>query len=389
METTLVDTRTSLKAICERKDLFEGVQTVGHAVSGRTSLPILSHILIQAEEDALRLIATDLELSISLAIPARIQEQGGLTAPARLLTELLGSLPENAVALSVDRSHAVKVKCDRSDYKILGLPAEEYPKLPQVKDENSFSIPQRVLRDMIRQTIFAVSTDEARAILTGILMVFEGDTIRFVATDTHRLAVRSARVTEGRGAQTAIVPARAMNELQRLLTDEDGDVTVRLSDNQVLFTTPEKNGREGISLVSRLIEGQFPNYQRVIPSSFTKKLTLQTGPFQKAVRRASIVARENANRVILKTLDDKLTVTAESTLQGAAYEEVEVVRDGDDVEIAFNAKYLSDVLGVIEDEGFYLELTEPLKPGVVRPVAREEDKSGDEYLCILMPMQIV
>src|ERR1044071_7042051 len=160
MESTLVDTRTSLKAICERKDLFEGVQAVGPAVSRRTSLPILSHILIQAEENALRLIATDLELSISLAIPARIEETGGLTAPARLLTDLLRSLPEHDVAVSVDRSHAVKVKCDRSDYKILGLPAEEYPKLPQVKDDNKFSIPQRRLREMIRQTIFAVSQDE-------------------------------------------------------------------------------------------------------------------------------------------------------------------------------------------------------------------------------------
>jgi DNA polymerase-3 subunit beta len=365
------------------------VQTVGHAVSGRTSLPILSHILVQAEQDSLRLIATDLELSISLAIPARIEESGGLTAPARLLTELLGSLPENDVALSVDRSHAVKVKCDRSDYKILGLPAEEYPKLPQVKDDTTFTVPQRVLRDMIKQTVFAVSTDEARAILTGILVVFEGDTLKFVATDTHRLAVRTARVTTGHGAQTAIVPARAMNELQRLLADEDGDVTVRLSENQALFVTPAKDGREGIHLVSRLIEGQFPNYQRVIPTSFSKKLTLQTGHFQKAVRRASIVARENANRVILKTLDDRLTITAESTLQGAAYEEVEVVREGDDVEIAFNAKYLNDVLAVIEDEGFHLELTEPLKPGIVRPVSREDDNSGNDYLCILMPMQIV
>lgn len=388
-ETALLDTRTSLKAICARKDLFEGVQTVGHAVSGRTSLPILSHILVQAEESALRLIATDLELSISLVIPARIEEAGGLTAPSRLLTELLGSLPDSDVAVSVDRSHAVKVKCDRSDYKILGLPSEEYPRLPEVKNDTSFVLPQRVLREMIKQTLFAVSTDEARAILTGILMVFEGDMVKFVATDTHRLAVRTAKVSQGSGSQTAIVPSRAMNELQRLLADEEGDVTVRLSENQVLFITPGKEGREGISLVSRLIEGQFPNYQRVIPTGFAKKLTLQTGSVQKAVRRASIVARENANRVILKTLDDKLTITAESSTQGAAYEEVEVAREGDDVEIAFNAKYLMDVLNVLEEEGFYLELTEPLKPGVVRPVPETENTDGGDYLCILMPMQIV
>lgn len=389
MESTLVDTRTSLKAVCERKDLFEGVQTVGHAVSGRTPLPILSHILVQAEENALRLVATDMELSISLAIPARVEEAGGLTAPARLLTELLGTLPDKDVAISVDRSHAVKVKCDRSDYKLLGLPADEYPGIPEVKDETSFRVPQRVLRDMIKQTIFAVSADEARAILTGILVVFEENTLKFVATDTHRLAVRSAPVTGGHGAQSAIVPARAMTELQRILVDEDGDVLVRLSENHAQFITPGREGAEGISLVSQLIQGQFPNYQRVIPTQHTKKLTLETGPVLRAVRRASIVARENANRVILKTLDDHLTITAESSMQGAAYEEVEVVREGDDVEIAFNAKYLMDVLGVVDEEGFHLELTEPLKPGLLRPAADTGDGAAGEYLCILMPMQIV
>jgi len=388
MEATLTapDIRTTLKAVCARKDLFEGVQTVGHAVSGRSALPILSHILVQAEDEGLRLSATDLELSISLKIPARIEETGGLTAPARLMTELLGTLPADSdVALSVDRSHAVRLHCERSDYKLLGLPAEEYPKLPEVKDENRFVVPQSVLRDMIKQTIFAVSPDEARAILTGILMVFEGGTLKFVATDTHRLAVRTATVTEGHGAQQAIVPARAMNELMRILEDAEGDVNVRLSENQVLFATPQ-----GISLVSRLIEGQFPNYQRVIPTSYQKRLMLQTQPFQQAVRRASIVARNNANRLILKTLDDKLTITAESSTEGNAYEEVEVSRDGDDVEVAFNAKYLLDVLGVIEEEGFHLELTEPLKPGVVRPVLpADANGEGSEYLCVLMPMQIV
>src|SRR5579871_4812438 len=217
-----IDVRASLKADCPRKDLFEAVQTVGHAVSGRSSLPILSHILIQAEDNGLRLVATDLELGISCRIPARIEESGALTAPARTLTEVLANLPDKGdVALSVDKSHTVRVHCERSDYKILGLPAEEYPKLPEVKDTASFSLPQALLKEMIRHTYFAVSTDEARAILTGILMVFDGETLKFVATDTHRLAVMTSLIKEGRGSQNAIVPARALNELTRLLTDAD------------------------------------------------------------------------------------------------------------------------------------------------------------------------
>ncbi len=385
MATTLVEAPAGLKALCPRKDLFEAVQTVGHAVSGRTSLPILSHVLIQNEEDGLRLTATDLEIGISLKLPgARIESAGGLTAPAKLLTELLGALPEGDVNISVDLSHAVRLTCGRSDYKILGLPADEYPKLPDVQETNSFVIPQALLRDMIKKTLFAVSPDEARAILTGILVALDGDKVTFVATDTHRLAVRYAKATEGRGSVNAIVPARAMNELMRILTDEVGNVTVRLSDNQVQFMTPQ-----GITVVSKLIEGQFPNYERVIPTAHEKTLTLQTQPLQRAVRRAEIVARNNAHRVVLKTQGENLAIRAESNLEGSAYEEVEVAREGDDVEIAFNAKYLLDVLGVLDEEGCYLEMTESLKPGVLRPVPANAETDGGQYLCVLMPMQIV
>lgn len=376
-------THSSLRAVCSRKDLFEGVQTVGHAVSGRSSLPILSHLLLQAEADTMRLSATDLELSISLTIPAYIEEPGGLTAPARILTELLGTLPEGDVMISGDSSHAMHLRCGRSNYKLLGLPAEEYPRLPEVKEENQFRVAQSLLREMIRQTLFAVSTDEARAILTGILMVFEGESLQLVSTDTHRLALRSTRVRDGLGTRQAIVPKRAMNELLRVLTDAEGDVEVRLSENQVLFKTPT-----GITLVSRLIEGQFPNYQRVIPTSYQRRLTIEVKPFLDAVRRASIVGRNNANRVTLNTEGDKLMITAESGTEGNAYEELEVAREGEDIRIAFNAKYLMDVLDAIDSEGVYLELTEPLKPSVIRPVPPSEEPDGNEYLCVLMPMQL-
>ena len=401
MVAAAIDTTASLKAVCPRKSLYEAVQTVGHAVSGRNALPILSHIMVQAEDNYLRLIATDLELGISCRVPAQIQEGGGLTAPSRTLTEVLGNLPDKSdVALSVDKSHTVRVHCEKSDYKILGLPAEEYPKLPEVRDAVAFRIPQSQLKEMIRHTSFAVSTDETRAILTGIYMVFDGETLKFVATDTHRLAVKEAKVKEGRGSQNAVVPSRCMNELTRLLGDSEGDVLVTLSNNQVQFVLP---GESQVQIVSRLIEGQFPNYQRVIPAAFQKKLTVQTTPLLRAVRRASIVARENAQRVILRSEGDKLVLTAESQMVGNAYEEVEAQREGEDVEIAFNAKYLLDVLAVLDpDSSLHLELTEALKPGVVRPIPmapKNDTKDGEDtapaasiepdYLCVLMPMQIV
>lgn len=386
----------SLKALTPRKDLLEAVQTVGHAVSGRSSLPILSHIIIKTEDNGLRLIATDLELGISCRIAnAKIQEAGALTAPAKTLTEVLANLPDKAdVAVSVDRSHTVHVKSEKSDYKILGLPAEEYPNLPEVTDSVAFALPQTVLKEMIRQTAFAVSPDDNRPILTGILMVFDGETLKLVATDTHRLAVKTAIIKDGRGSQQAIVPARAMNELTRLLSDAEGDVQVALSNNQVRFSLP---GDSEVQIVARLIEGQFPNFQRVIPQDFQKRLVIPTEPLLRAVRRAHIVARESANRVVLRTDGEKLVLTAESQQVGNAREEIELsVREGEDVEIAFNAKYLLDLLNVLTEETLTMELSESLKPGLVRPVPTPPKDSDEnpmtlpaDYLCVLMPMQIV
>ncbi len=385
MSSTLVNAPYALKAVCPRKDLLEAVQVVAHAVSGRTSLPILSHILLEAHEDGLRLTASDLELGISTTVPrATIENPGAITAPARLLSELLSELPEADVSLSADLTHAVRIRCLNSDYKVLGLPSEDYPRLPEVPEDLHLTIPQRTLRDMIRKTLFAASQEEARPILTGILMVLKEDRLSLVATDTHRLAVRTTRVPAAHGTNQALVPSRAMNEVLRLLEDADGDVHVRFSNNQVLFLTPD-----GITLVSRLIEGQFPSYERVIPTECDKKLTLPTQSLQRAIKRAAIVARNDANRVVLQTVKDMLVIRAESQQDGTAYEELEVAREGEDIEIAFNAKYLLDILAVTDTEGFRLELTEPLKPGVAKPVPEDEGDGTNTYLCVLMPMHLV
>ncbi|HEV2474081.1 MAG TPA: DNA polymerase III subunit beta [Chthonomonadales bacterium] len=387
-----IDVRTSLKATCPRKDLFEAVQIVGHAVTGRSPLDIRKHILIQSEGDSLRLIATDDEIAISCRIGADVTEAGGLCAPAKTLTEVLANLPDMAeVDLSVDVSHAVRLHSESSDYKILGLPVEDYDALPEVVDVASFPIQQSRLKTMIRQTIFAVSPEETRAILTGILIEFQEDELKLVATDTHRLAVKSAVVHGGHGSQNAIVPSRAMAELAKLLTDTEGEVLVTLSNNQVRFDLP---GDSGVQITSKLIEGQFPNYHRVVPSSHEIKLSAPVAPLSGALRRAYIVAKEAAGRVVLRARGEKLELTAEALTVGQAYEEIEIARHGEEIQIAFNAKYLLDVLSAIDDYGVHIELTERLKPGVVRPVP-DPSEDGEaltttpDYLCVLMPMQIV
>jgi DNA polymerase-3 subunit beta len=376
-----------MQAVSPRKELFDAVQTVGRAVSGRSPLPILSHILAQPQGDgSLRLTATDLEMWMEASFPARIQatigdeeQPSGFTVPARVFTEILAALPDADVLLDrPDGSNKIHVRCARSEYNILGLPAEEFPAPPDVTPLATFSLPGALLRDMIRHVLFAVSQDDTRPILTGALLSYDGASLKMVATDTHRLAVRTAAVEAGAGTATAIVPARAMNELLRLTTDDD-TVSVSLAQGQARFDVGTT------SMITRLLEGQFPNYERVIPTTHDRKLTLETSEFSKAVKRAAIVARDNANRIVLETEGAQLILSAESGTVGSARDEIEVAREGDDIQIAFNAKYLQDVLNVVETEGVVLELTEPLRPGILRPIG----DGATDYLCVLMPMQVI
>jgi len=364
-----------MRAVCARKDLYQGVQTVSRAIAGRSAWPILNNVLVRTEDGHLRLTAFDLELGIECTVPATIEEKGSLTVPARLITEVLSTLPEAEVQISVDEQNAVNVKCEKSDYTLLGLPPEEFRPLPEIPDDRSFEITQAALHDMIRQTIFAVSPDESRAILTGTLLILNGNEIKLVSTDGNRLALRTSTVAKASGEASCIVPRRALDELSRLLEDEDSAVTISIADSQMKFVV------NGVTIVSRLIEGQFPNYERVIPTECQRKLTMPADEFLARVRRASIVARENANRVILRAEGDRMVMTAESGDVGKAYEEMEIVKEGEDIEIAFNAKYLIEFLSVVGAEGTFMELTGELNPGLMKPVGK------DDYLYVLMPMQ--
>jgi len=366
-----------MRATCDTKDLYHGIQTVSRAIAGRSAWPILNNVLIRTEEGKLRLTAFDLELGIECSVSANIQTAGSLTVPARMIAEVLATLPGGIVEISVDDQNTVNVKCDRSDYTILGLPPEEFRLLPEIPDDHGFEMSQSDVRDLIKQTIFAVSPDESRAILTGVLLELNGDKVKLVSTDTHRLALRESSVSKATGEANCIIPKRALDELSRVIGDEDSPVCVNIADSQIKFTV------NGVVIISRLIEGQFPNYERVIPSESQKKLTIQTDELLSRVRRASIVARENANRVVFRTDGEKLVLTAESGEVGKAYEELDVVKDGEDIEIAFNAKYMLEFLNVVGTEGIYMELSGALNPGALKPVGKED------YLYVLMPMQIM
>lgn len=363
---------------CSQSALLKGVHLVNRAISTRTTMPILGYVLVETMKSGLKLTATDLELAIQVEIVAEVKEGGQLTLPARILTEIVGNLPEATVEIKTGEvGTQAEIACENSNFEILGLPTGDFPTTPKVGEEPLGAIDADVMRTMIRQTIFAVSADETRPFLTGVYVVMDGTDVRFVATDGGRLALRKTSVTSPAKEKTGvIVPAKTMQELARALGGVEGDVQLATADNQLMFAVP------GLRVYSRLISGQFPNYQQVIPQEFKQRIRVDTDRLLRAVRRVSITARDSANVVRLSAKGKKLTITSNTPEVGKAREDVEVTAEGETVEAAFNARYLIDCLNSIDAAELFFELTGPLSPGAIRPAQHSD------YVYVLAPVRV-
>ena len=369
-----------MKAILTKKNLLQGIRTASHAIGSRTALPVLGHVLLSSvegltdEETWVRISGTDLETGISTVIPAQVLTPGEVTLPASVAAEIVGLLPDGSVTLEQDGS-LIRLSSPPAEFNLVGLAPDEFPDLPEVPDDVWFEMDAGHLRAGLRRTVFACSTDDVRTILQGVLFDFQGDTLKLVATDTFRLAVDTRAVPAGSGQASAVVPQRALLELLKIMPGQ-GSVRVHISERQIMFRLPEA------TLVSVLIEGQFPDYQRVIPTDFDRRWVIPREPLTGALRRAGIVARQDMQRVVLRTRGEKVAISARAGDVGEAYDEVDAVRDGDGLEIAFNCGYLLDVLNVLETDGVAFEMSQALSPAVLRPVGQ------DDYLCVVMPMQV-
>ena len=369
-----------MKLQCDRKQLDESLSVVASAASARASLPILSHVYIEAQSDTVRLVGSDLEQWVECRIPALVGEDGATTLPARLLSELVGSLSDEDIYIEAGERHHVILTCGDSRYQLMGLPAEEYPPIPDIESPSELALPAKQFLEMVDSVGFAVPKEGIHQTLAGIRMEFEGDTLRLAATDTHRLAVRTMRIDWGAGEPTAaIVPLKAIQLVRKIPAGET--ITLRLGQHRAAFLG------ENAAVYTQLIEGQYPNYQRVIPQEYTRRWVLRVEEFRHALRRAYLIAKNNTNmgqktyasKVYLRTEGDRLVIAAQGGF-GEAKEVIGLVRVGDDLEIAFNARYLLDVLDVIKSESVVMELTEALRPAVVKPAEL------DDYLCVIMPM---
>jgi DNA polymerase-3 subunit beta len=363
-----------------QENLARGLSVVSRAVSNRSTLPVLANVLLKTEDAGLKLTATNLEIGITYWVPGKIESDGATTVPAKLLTDLVNSLPAgDRVDLDLGGGDLLHIRCGRFESHIKGIDADEFPAIGAAGERPTTRIAQNVLRRALAEVAFAAASDEARPILTGVLAKFEGDQLTLAAADNYRIAVKTIPILDAVPDTSVVVPARALNELARILADVDEPVDVVLAGgrNQILFHL------DGIDLVSRLIDGQFPNYQQVVPQSHTTRAILDREELLRAVRPAALIAHESANIVKLQVGADGdagITVSANAEV-GDHVGQVEAAVEGDGTTIAFNARYLADVLTNVGADQFALELNGPLSPGVFKPVG------DDQYIHVVMPVR--
>ena len=369
-----------MKLSVMQENLARGLSVVSRAVSSRSTLPVLANVLLKTEDAGLKLTATNLEIGITYWVPGKIETDGATTVPAKLLTDLVNSLPSgDRVDLELTTGESLHLRCGRFETHVKGIDADEFPAIQTAGERPTTRIAQNVLRRALSETAFAAASDEARPILTGVLARFEGDQLTLAAADNYRIAVKTIPILDAVPETSVVIPARALNELARVLSDVDDpvDVILAAARNQVLFHL------DGVDLVSRLIDGQFPNYQQVVPTSHTTRAILDREELLRAVRPAALIAHESANIVKLQIGGDGesgITVSANAEV-GDHVGQVEAAVEGDGTTIAFNARYLADVLTNVDADQFALELNGPLSPGVFKPVG------DDHYVHVVMPVR--
>ena len=364
-----------MKFCSTKEELLKVVQTVQSAINSKSTLPILSNILIETNETGTILTATDFDIGIISTSPIKAQVPGAITVPAKKFLDIIKELPESEViSVSVKKNNLIHIECGKSTFKMMGLPKEEFPQPPEFKNKEFVVISQKKLKKMIHMTEFAVSNDEVRYVLNGTLFTIKPTYIRLVATDGRCLTMIEEKVELPKTLERKfIVPEKAISEVNRIL-GEEGEVKIFYSENQVLFDTGQTK------LVSRLIEGEFPNYEKVIPEEVKNKITINKSAFLSALKRVTLFTTPESMVVKIEASKDKMIISKSSPSLGEAKEEIDVEYKGKELAIGFNPGYIIDLLKNTDQEMIGFELVDPDKPGVVRV--------GSEYVYVVMPRQL-
>jgi DNA polymerase-3 subunit beta len=362
----------------ERDAFVDALGPVQSVVEVKKALPILSHVLLEATPDGLSLFGTDLDVGLRKNISADVMTPGAITLSAKKLYEVTKELPSAPIDLHVDQDLQVAISCQRSHFRMKGLSREEFPSLPDVRGSGELLLDAKLFRDVLRKTLFAISSDQTRYALTGLLLQAHSSGLNMVATDGHRLSlVRMPRPeNSGTAVIDALIPKKAMVEAMKIARDDVGQVRIQLSDNQLVLQ------EQATTLVARLIDGQFPNYDQVVPSFTPNHINITKDTLQGALRRTSAIMGERTTPTEFDFQAGRLLISCINMDLGEAHEEIEIAYNGDGVKIGFNARYVLEFLSAVDSPEITLNLTDPLSPAIFRA-------AGDEYYsCVIMPMRI-
>ena len=362
-----------MKIKTQKDSLLNSIQKVQNVITSKAALPILSNILIETQHESIKLTATDLDIGITCVIPVDVQEPGAITIPAKRLADIIKELPQEEVTISTKKNNLVTIEAGVCEFKIMGLAKEEFPKLPTFQDQEAIKLEQALLKEMLSLTHFSVSFDETRYILNGMLFKIIKDTLRLVATDGKRLAIIEKKLGVATDKEVSIIiPIKTIHELMRNL-EEGKEVSLILGNNQALFDLG------GVVVISRLIEGEFPDYQQVIPPASENKIGVDREAFLLAVKRAALLSTPDYQAVKLEVFKNKLVVSKSTPDVGESREELDISYHGKELAIGFNPNYLIDALKNLSVPTIELEVTDSEKPGVIRL---------NGYVYIVLPMRL-
>ncbi len=362
-----------MKAKILKNDLVKNIQNVQNVISSRTSLPILSNVLIESEKNGLKLTGTDLDIGISSAFTSEIEEEGSVTIPAKRFNDIVRELPDGDVLITTMKNNSMTIKCGKCFFKILGLPKEDFPKLPEFDTKSHITISQGTLKTMLSMTHFSMSHDENRYVLNGALFLFKTNRLIIVTTDGKRLSFVKKDIGTLAQNKSVIVPSKTIHELNRVLKDE-GEVKITFSENQIKFDL------DNITLISRLIEGEFPNYEQVIPKETKEKIVVDRSQFLLGAKRAALLTTQDSQSIKIDVLKNRMIISKANPNIGETKEDIEVGYKGHDITVGFNPNYLMEALKVMPKDEIELELSGPDKPAVIR--------IDDWYVYLVLPMQL-
>ncbi len=365
-----------MKVICSKENLLEGINIVQKAVSNKSTMQILEGILLEARDSSFKLTGNDLEIAIECIVEADIREEGTIVINSKVLGEIVRRLPNSETLIEVKNSELVIIECENSHFEIKGLSPAGYPAIPTIDKENTLLIKQKTVRDMIRETVFAVGIDDNRLILTGSLIECKSDEISFVAIDGFRLALRKNRLDKKTDDFSVIVPGKTLNEIVKIVQPVEDEMSIFASRSQIMFDLGK------VKIVSRLIEGEYLNYKNIIPKEHETKVLINTKEFLSSLERASLITSEEKKYPVKFSIKDDKLIISSSTEIGAVREEIRIEMTGNNMDIGFNPRYFIEALKVIEDENVYMYFTSNIGPSTIRPIDNEE------YAYMVLPVRL-